>query len=422
MAGSVINRGDGHWELRIPMGYQADGRQIRRTKRIKATSKRAAQKELDKFYWTVMQEPEKSMVNIKITFKEFTNVWEERDNSHMALTTRVTQTKLLQLHLLEYFKDLSLRKISVAIVLEYIDNLRQPYKNKNPNKREDGGYLSNTTIHKCYKLLNHILSKAVEWKFLEKNPCDDIPKAQRPKPKYHHYPIWQEDDLRKFIQIIESYDHSPMIVKHKTMFYLALITGARKGEFSALTWKDIDWDNQAVHIEKSQKYIDASHVEIGSPKTNASIRTLYIDSYVLHLLRKHKENQDKYLSSKGYANPDEYVFLAVPLRKGMVVPVSPSCLYMWMNRITKENGLPHVTVHSLRHMAATYALNNGASLTTVQAMLAHTNIRTTSIYLHPLETQRKKTASILSEHLAELRNKKSQKEGSAKSVCKNKLE
>ena len=34
-------------------------------------------------------------------------------------------------------------------------------------------------------------------------------------------------------------------------------------------------------------------------------------------------------------------------------------------------------------------------------MLGHTNIRTTSIYLHPLEAQKKEAAHIMSNHLKE---------------------
>ena len=77
-----------------------------------------------------------------------------------------------------------------------------------------------------------------------------------------------------------------------------------------------------------------------------------------------------------------------------------------MSKICKKYNLPHITVHSLRHMAATYALNNGATLTTVQTMLGHTNIRTTSIYLHPLDKQRKQAAKIMSNQLKNLRNNK----------------
>ncbi|MBD9022088.1 MAG: hypothetical protein EGR10_05530 [Megasphaera elsdenii] len=69
----------------------------------------------------------------------------------------------------------------------------------------------------------------------------------------------------------------------------------------------------------------------------------------------------------------------------------------------KKIGIPHIGVHSLRHMAATYALNEGASLTTVQSMLGHTNIRTTSIYLRPLDSKKKEAAQIMGKHFDEMR-------------------
>ena len=43
-------------------------------------------------------------------------------------------------------------------------------------------------------------------------------------------------------------------------------------------------------------------------------------------------------------------------------------------------------------------------------MLGHTNIRTTSIYLHPLDAQRKQTAKVLSQHLKALRNESKEDE------------
>lgn len=41
-----------------------------------------------------------------------------------------------------------------------------------------------------------------------------------------------------------------------------------------------------------------------------------------------------------------------------------------------------ITFHSLRHAFATYYLSNGGSLLTLQSMLGHTNLNTTTIYLH----------------------------------------
>ena len=78
-------------------------------------------------------------------------------------------------------------------------------------------------------------------------------------------------------------------------------------------------------------------------------------------------------------------------------------LVVALNAIAEKHALPHITVHSLRHMAATYALNCGAALTTVQTMLGHTNIRTTSIYLHDLDEKRKEATAILSNQFNKLR-------------------
>ena len=408
MAGTVINRGNNKWELRISMGYDANGKQIRKTKRVTATSVRAARKALDEFYLEVMSHPQGKKSGVRMTFEEFSKLWDKRHNALKSITRQDTHRRILNYRIMREFGTLPLDSITGDHIRDFIEQLR--HSKVKSKSRDNSKYLSATSIHKHFKLLNHMFSKAVAWKILDKNPCDDIPKDEWPKPIYHRYPIWEESDLQKFLQILEDLPNRVYNVKHKAMFYLALISGARRGEIYALTWDDIDWKKQVVHINKAQKYVNSRNVEISAPKTPESVRDVYVDDYVLDLLRQHRINQDYQLARKGYANPHGYIFLAVHLRNDEVVPVSPSCLYMWLDKICKKHNLPHITVHSLRHMAATYALNQGAALTTVQSMLGHTNIRTTSIYLHPLEAQKKEAAHTMSNHLKEWRKQKTDSE------------
>lgn len=310
------------------------------------------------------------------------------------------QADLLNNRIISAFYGIKLQKLTKDIIVDFINTLRQP----GMNPRNGDGKLSDSSVHAHFKLINHMLNKAVEWNFIALNPCDLIPKGERPRPHYKRLPIWNESELKKFLEIVSKLKNTPTGVKHKLMFHIALLTGARKGEFSALTWDCVDWEEMSIYINKSSKFIRDTDEEIDKPKTKESVRKLFVDDYIIELLRKHKKYQETYLEKNGYENQEQFVFLARRRHKGKLVSVSKNCLYAWMNKLCKEHKLGHITVHSLRHMAATYALNYGAPLTTVQTLLGHTSIRTTSIYLHDVEEKRKEVAGILSSRLSALRN------------------
>ena len=78
---SLIDRGNGKFEIRVSLGYDANGKQIRRTKNIVAKSRRAAEKEALKFQLSLMSdETLVKLVNDNVTFGEFAGIWEERHN------------------------------------------------------------------------------------------------------------------------------------------------------------------------------------------------------------------------------------------------------------------------------------------------------------------------------------------------------
>jgi len=400
MAGSIRDLGNGSWELRISHGYDENKKQKRFTKRIKATSRRQAQKALDELNMLLMNKLQ-GVVDNKITFGQFVEIWDRRHNSKLRDMTKIGDRQRLELRILPKFWGIKIKKMTPELILDFVKELQQPGMNKNT-----GGFLSATSVHTHYKLLNQIFNKAVEWGYLTENPCSQIPKNERPRPEYHRQPILNEIELKPFLQIIDDLKDTPTNVKHQLMFYISLFTGTRKAELSALTWDQIDFEEKSIYIDKAVQFAKGANRDFGKPKTLSSVRMLYLDDRIVKLLKKHKYYQEIYLSKRGYSNSKNIVFLATRNKAKELKPVSASCFYTWLSKFARDNGVKHITVHSLRHMAATYALNCGAALTSVQTMLGHTNLKTTSIYLHDMEDKRKVTAAIMADTFEKMRGAK----------------
>ena len=64
------------------------------------------------------------------------------------------------------------------------------------------------------------------------------------------------------------------------------------------------------------------------------------------------------------------------------IPSSGTIINYFTNLMKKYDNFGTYTFHSLRHSFATYYLRSGGSLLKLQSMMGHTNLNTTTIYLH----------------------------------------
>nr|WP_312292625.1 site-specific integrase [Clostridium chromiireducens] len=153
-------------------------------------------------------------------------------------------------------------------------------------------------------------------------------------------------------------------LKHKAILSTIYSSGLRVSEAINLRISDI--------MSKEMKI----RVRVG--KRNKERYTLLSEKNLL-LLRQ-------YWKRFGYKNysPDDYLFTSRKTGKQL----TNRCIESAMERAVKKAGINRkATPHTLRHSFATHLMNDKVELVTIQALMGHSNIKTTSIYLHVKDYQ-----------------------------------
>jgi integrase len=157
----------------------------------------------------------------------------------------------------------------------------------------------------------------------------------------------------------------------------------RRGEIAALQWSDIDLDNNCIHVNHSIMEING-RCTLDTPKTESSLRTIYISPSMTAILRKHRKNAT-----------GKYVFPAIT---NLDKPMMPSRIYTLFSKVIESVGLK-CKFHTLRHTHITQLLENGVNIKTIQDRVGHTQISTTMGYCHPSKEKDKAAAAIFDQFI-----------------------
>ena len=186
-------------------------------------------------------------------------------------------------------------------------------------------------------------------------------------------------------------------------FLLGLFCGLRKGEILGLKFDDFDFDAHTVSIkrqlaydtsleEKSNKVVSRNSIE-KPPKTENSIRVLRIPDIVEREVKKRRKlvENNQIIMGNDYEDHD-YISCQ---KNGK--PHSQGAMNNALTKLCARNGLPPLTVHSLRHMFATILIENGVPLVKISALLGHSSIYTTFEYYCEVMDENDKIVDFLNE-------------------------
>jgi len=207
------------------------------------------------------------------------------------------------------------------------------------------------TLRRTHRLLSASLKAAVERGEIPRNPASNIQIPRRPinRKRAPMTPPFTREEC----DIIFAAMHPPL----RTLTRMLFETGIRIGEACALTTAQINAEQCTIHITGSY-----SQGQIGLTKTEESDRLITITPDLMAALD-----------------------LTGPFVFGRQKPLDPQ-MYRWHWRKATaalgENRQGHP--HDLRHAHATWLLDAGIPLHSVQKRLGHKNVTTTlSMYGHP---------------------------------------
>jgi integrase len=146
---------------------------------------------------------------------------------------------------------------------------------------------------------------------------------------------------------------------HGTLIRLLAFTGLRWGEAVGLRVKNVDVNRRRIHIAENAVYVGGKII-VGTPKSHAVRGVAFPPSLAARLLVQCADKSPEMLvfgDGTNHLRPST-------IRNGWLTRAVERCQQ-------RDETFPRVTIHDLRHTAASLAISAGANVKVVQRMLGH---------------------------------------------------
>jgi integrase len=152
----------------------------------------------------------------------------------------------------------------------------------------------------------------------------------------------------------------------RPLFVTAVFTGMRASELRGLTWTDVDFERNVVHVRQRANLWG----DIGAPKSSAGDRTIPMSPMVVNALKEWKlacpKGEHHLVFPNGNGNVENHANIAN--RGWYALQIEAG--------ITDRGGAKY-GLHALRHFFASWAIEQGFSPKRLQALLGHSSIQMT---------------------------------------------
>lgn len=421
--------------ITVSLGRDAEGKKITETTTFtpKAKAQTKARKEAEAFATKFEEQARNGDIvsGDRVTFAEVADIWKKNWLPAKTPTVQDHYDDVLRVRVLPKIGHLKMTKIRATHIDEILNE--EKAEGKAPK-----------TVRMTFTVINSVFRYALKKKIIRENPClccDDLPPitmktgndlsyfTKDQADKFLHDALTREycftfkGHCRTLKKTGEAYDVPEYVERHsfpiqwRVYFTMAIYGGFRRGEMCALTWKDIDFDNQIVSITKAIAKTKNGQI-VKSPKTSAGIRDIVLPSECFTLLKQWKVEQRslclklgsawkghrdsrKTESNQADSFDDNSIFIQIdngrPIDLDTPGHKFGEIIDLYNRACTKEEDrLPKIRLHDLRHTSATLLLSKNTDIETVARRLGHSKASVTlDIYGHALPENDRKASELL---------------------------
>ena len=247
----------GYYQTAVTIGYDDSGRMIR--KWVYARTIAELEKKIAEIKGDIASG--RNLLTEDVLFGEYAQMWLETYKANRGINTRQMYERLLKSRF-EPLNCLRVRDIRPmhlqALINEYSSMAR--------------------TCEQMRMTLRQIFSQAIEDDIILKNPAASLELPRHIK-KEKRALTPEEKTAVKSADLTDC---------ERAFLMIAYGCGLRPGEIYALTWDDIDFRKNVIHVNKSIVFEKNNKPHLSVPKTDKSIRDVDAPRIVMEALRRYR--------------------------------------------------------------------------------------------------------------------------------------
>lgn len=320
----------------------------------------------------------------QLTIAQLCQLWIDTKLPTESADYAKTASSLIELHIVPHLGSVIVSKLTPLRINAWVALLlRKPKRNK-PKET-----LSARSVRHIYITLATIYNWARENQVLHETPfaATHAPKVRKHKPKY-----LDDDQAVGLLRQLATEEN----MAFRCAVMLALCCGLRLGEVGALTWSDVHWRDHAIDITKAVKQTPADGRQVGTTKTDDSIRMITVPAALMTLLdetRKYQEDNRRILGSRWRG-------------EGLIVcnfdgsPQNKDTPSRQWKRFAEAHGYEGVTFHNLRTSHATILMSNNIDAVAVASRMGHSDAVTTLKFYAMMVAKRDRDSANVMDKIA----------------------